>query len=79
MLPDWLAAVLVSGAVQGLVTWGGVAVTLRWHKTRLDGHDVRLNMHAARIRAMELSMVGRRRLLTDLTLSGDPGEGEPET
>lgn len=42
-MPDWLMAALFSGAVTGLVTWGGVRTELRYMKRDIKAAHARLD------------------------------------
>ena len=36
MFPDWLAGSLFTGAISGIVTYGGIIVKLQWMRRDID-------------------------------------------
>lgn len=44
MIPDWVWGAALSGLVTGLITYGGIRVELRWHRTDIDRAHKRLDV-----------------------------------
>ena len=67
---ETLLIALASGAVCGLVAWGGMRVELRWLRSDVNKLDKRVNR-------VEDELIERgARTLAD-NLSGNPGEHRP--
>lgn len=49
MIPDWFLGAALSGVITGLITYGGIRVEMRWHRTDIDRAHKRLDVIEAAI------------------------------